>query len=100
MWNIPCGHVERVVPKVQTPAHLLGIKEPEKSNNPMSDLVQGLHLCRLKFLALEVSSLVSDCHPPSQELNTALSWVSHSKFVSTWRISDDVVFHGLDTGGC
>lgn len=79
VWNMPCGHVERVVPKVQTPAHLPGTKEPEKSNNPVSGLVQGLRLCHLKFLALGVSSLISDCHLPSQESTAALSCVSHSQ---------------------
>lgn len=80
--NIQCAHVELVVPKVWAPACLLGTKEPEKSNNPVSDLLQRLCLCHLKFLALGVSSPVTNCHPSSQESTAAVSCVSRSKFVS------------------
>lgn len=79
-WNIQCGHIELVVPKVQTPACLLGTKEPGKSTDPVSHLLQRLCLCNLKFLALIVPSLITNCHLPCLESTTAVSCVSHSKF--------------------
>lgn len=82
VWNIQCGHIEPVVPKVQTPVCLLGTKEPDDYEPRVR--FQRLCLCHLKFPALGVFSFITNCHLPSQESTTPVSCVSGSKSVPAW----------------